>query len=86
MTKKYQNLKFQKPHQQAKHYCSLILHDSTWPWRELLEVLPHLEAEDLSKFFPTMLSRTFLECYIAGHFLSSFSFWHLEYFMKNSGL
>lgn len=64
--KEYQNLKFQQPYQQAMYYCSLILQDQTWPWMEQLEVLPLLEVEALAKFVPTMLSRCFLECYIAG--------------------
>ena len=46
--------------------CSLILQDQTWPWTEELEVLSHLEAEDVAKFVPMLLSRTFIECYIAG--------------------
>lgn len=66
VTKEYQNLKFQQPYQQAMYYCSLILQDQTWPWSEGLEVLPHLEMENLVKFYPLMLSRTFLECYVAG--------------------
>lgn len=74
MIKEYQNLKFQQPYQQAMYHCSLILQDSTWPWMEQLEILPQLEAEDLSKFFPIMLSRAFLECYISGLF---FFVWHL---------
>jgi insulysin len=68
--KEYKNFKFQQPYQQAMYYCSLILQDRTWPWMEELEVLPHLEAEDLAKFAPVMLSRAFLECYIAGSFKS----------------
>jgi insulysin len=66
VTKEYQNFKYQQPYQQAMYYCSLILQDQTWPWVEQLEVLPVLQAEDLAKFVPVMLSRTFLECYIAG--------------------
>jgi insulysin len=66
VTKEYQNFKYQQPYQQAMYYCSLILQDQTWPWVEQLEVLPFLQAEDLAKFVPVMLSRTFLECYIAG--------------------
>ncbi|XP_062166020.1 insulin-degrading enzyme-like 1, peroxisomal isoform X1 [Alnus glutinosa] len=69
--KKYKNFKFQQPCQQAMYYCSLILQDHTWPWMEKLEVLPHLEAEDLAKFAPVMLSRAFLECYIAGNIENS---------------
>ena len=64
--KEYQNLKFQQPYQQAMYYCSLILQDRTWPWMEELEILPHLEADDLAKFVPLMLSRASFECYIAG--------------------
>ncbi|GAB4843855.1 Insulin-degrading enzyme-like 1, peroxisomal [Ancistrocladus abbreviatus] len=65
--KDYQNYKFQQPYQQAMYYCSLILQDQSWPWTEQLQVLPHLEAEDLAKFVPMVLSRAFLECYIAGN-------------------
>lgn len=67
VTKEYQNVKFQQPYQQAMDYCSLILQDQTWPWYDELEVLPHLEADNLVKFYPLMLSRTFLECYVAGN-------------------
>lgn len=66
MIKEYGNLKFQQPYQQAMYYCYLLLQDQTWPWMEELEILPHLQAEDLAKFIPLMLSRAFLECYIAG--------------------
>ncbi|KAH8506557.1 hypothetical protein H0E87_013388 [Populus deltoides] len=67
VTKEYGNLKFQQPYQQAMYYCSLLLQDQTWPWMEQLDILPHLQAEDLAKFIPLMLSRAFLECYIAGN-------------------
>lgn len=67
VTKEYQNFKYQQPYQQAMYYCSLILQDQTWPWIEQLDVLPALQVEDLAKFVPTMLSRTFLEFYIAGN-------------------
>lgn len=66
VTKEYQNFKYVQPYQQAMSCCSLILQDQTWPWVEQLEVLPVLQADDLDKFVPLMLSRTFLECYIAG--------------------
>ncbi|KAL2952719.1 hypothetical protein AAZX31_19G126700 [Glycine max] len=67
VTKEYQNFKYQQPYQQAMYYCSLILQDQTWPWIEQLDVLPALQVEDLAKFVPAMLSRTFLEFYIAGN-------------------
>ncbi|KZV14444.1 zinc-metallopeptidase, peroxisomal [Dorcoceras hygrometricum] len=49
------------------YYCSLILQDQSWPWTDELEVLPLLKADDLVKFYPIMISRTFLECYAAGN-------------------
>ncbi|KAK6945293.1 Peptidase M16, N-terminal [Dillenia turbinata] len=67
VTKEYQNCKFQKPYQQAMYHCSLILQDHIWPWTEGLEILPNLEADNLVKFAPLMLSRAFLECYISGN-------------------
>ncbi|XP_074321353.1 insulin-degrading enzyme-like 1, peroxisomal [Silene latifolia] len=65
--KEYQNYKFQQPYHQAMYYCSLILQDHLWPWMEQLDVLPHLEADSLSKFIPSMLSNAYLECYVAGN-------------------
>ena len=65
--KKYQNMKYQQPYQQAMYYCSLILQDHTWPWTEQLDILPALQVEDVAKFVPLMLSRTFLDFYIAGN-------------------
>ncbi|KAG6411482.1 hypothetical protein SASPL_129565 [Salvia splendens] len=67
VTKEYQNLNFQQPYQQVMNYCSLILQDQTWPWTEELEVLPHLEVEHLVRFYPSMISRIFLECFAAGN-------------------
>ncbi|GKV32544.1 hypothetical protein SLEP1_g41140 [Rubroshorea leprosula] len=67
VTQDYQNLKFQQPYEQAMYYCSLLLEDCSWPWMEKLEGLPNVKAEDLAKFAPMMLSRAFLECYIAGN-------------------
>lgn len=66
MTKAYQNIKFQQPYEQAMSYCSMVLQDRTWPWTEQLDALTHLEAEDLVNFVPMLLSRTFVECYVAG--------------------
>ncbi|KAL9269959.1 Insulin-degrading enzyme-like 1, peroxisomal-like protein, partial [Drosera capensis] len=65
--KDYKNYKFEQPYEQAMSYCSLVLLDQSWPWTEQVEVLPHLEPDDLSKFVPVLLSRTFLECYVAGN-------------------
>ncbi|XP_017640519.1 insulin-degrading enzyme-like 1, peroxisomal isoform X1 [Gossypium arboreum] len=65
--KAYQNFKFQQPYEQANDYYSLIIEDQTWPWMEQLEVLHCLDEEDLAKFAPIMLSRAFLQCYIAGN-------------------
>ncbi|XP_010523876.1 PREDICTED: insulin-degrading enzyme-like 1, peroxisomal [Tarenaya hassleriana] len=67
VTKEYENFKFRQPYQQAMYYCSLILQDQTWPWTEELDVLSHLEAGDVAKFVPLLLSRTFFECYVAGN-------------------
>ncbi|GKV32550.1 hypothetical protein SLEP1_g41146 [Rubroshorea leprosula] len=67
VTQNYQNRKFQQPYEQAMYYCSLLLEDRSWPWMEELEVLSNIKAEDLVRFAPMMLSRAFLECYIAGN-------------------
>jgi len=66
LTKSYQNFKFDEPRYHASYYLSLILNDHSWPCEEDLEILETLQPEDLSRFAPTMLSRAFLECYIAG--------------------
>ncbi|KAK9921953.1 hypothetical protein M0R45_030445 [Rubus argutus] len=71
VTKEYQNFKFEQPSEQAMYYCRLILQEHSLPWMEKLEALPHLEAEDLAKFVPMMLSRAFLECYTAGNLESN---------------
>ncbi|CAN4107220.1 unnamed protein product [Withania somnifera] len=66
-SKQYQNIKFQQPYEQALYYCSLILREHSWSWDDESEVLINLEADDLVKFYPLLLSRTYLECYIAGN-------------------
>ncbi|KAK9290443.1 hypothetical protein L1049_008613 [Liquidambar formosana] len=67
VTNAYQNFKFKQPYQQAEYYISLILQDHAWPWMEHIEVLPHIESDDLAKFSSLMLSRAFLQCYMAGN-------------------
>ncbi|KAL0805652.1 hypothetical protein Bca101_098143 [Brassica carinata] len=67
ITKAYENYKFRQPDHQAKYYCSLVLQDQASPWTEAFDAVSHLEVEDLAKFVPMMLSRTFFECYIAGN-------------------
>lgn len=65
--KQYENFKFQQPYQQAMYYCSLLLKDQEWPWSDELEVLAVLQPEDLTRFYPQILSRTFIEGYAAGN-------------------
>lgn len=65
--KEYKNIKYQQPYQQALFYCSLLLEDRLWHWNEELEILPHLVVDDLAKFVPLLLSKSFLECYVAGN-------------------
>lgn len=67
-SKQYQNIKFQQPYEQALYYCSLILREHSWSWDDECEALTNLEIDDLVKFYPLLLSRTFLECYLAGSF------------------
>ncbi|KAI3760627.1 hypothetical protein L1987_51025 [Smallanthus sonchifolius] len=67
VAKQYENFKFQQPYQQAMYYCSLLLKDRSWPWNDELEVLSVLGPEDLSRFYPQILSRIFIECYAAGN-------------------
>ncbi|KAG7561203.1 Metalloenzyme LuxS/M16 peptidase-like [Arabidopsis thaliana x Arabidopsis arenosa] len=67
VTKAYRNYKFRQPYNQAMSYCSLVLQDHSWPWTEKLDALSCLKAEDLANFVPMLLSRTFVECYIAGN-------------------
>ncbi|XP_027771958.1 insulin-degrading enzyme-like 1, peroxisomal isoform X6 [Solanum pennellii] len=66
-SKQYQNIKFQQPYEQALYYCSLILREHSWSWNDECEALTNLEIDDLVKFYPLLLSRTFLECYVAGN-------------------
>ncbi|GJZ04975.1 insulin-degrading enzyme-like protein 1, peroxisomal, partial [Tanacetum coccineum] len=65
--KEYENFKFQQPYQQAMYNCSLLLKDQNWHWNDELEVLTVLGPEDLSRLYPQILSRTFIECYAAGN-------------------
>lgn len=64
--KEYENFKFQQPYQQAMYYCSLLVEDQSWPLNDELEVLTALEPEHLSRYYPQILSRVFIECYAAG--------------------
>ncbi|KAJ4809129.1 Insulinase (Peptidase family M16) family protein [Rhynchospora pubera] len=65
--KEYENIKFSQPYSQASYYLSLMLYDQSWPSNENLEALSALNADHLSKFIPNLLSRTLLECFVAGN-------------------
>jgi insulysin len=69
--KDYLNVRFQQPYQQVMYNCSLLLEHKRWHTNDFIEVLPTLEACDLTAFFPQILSRIFLECYIAGNLTSN---------------
>ncbi|KAJ3687007.1 hypothetical protein LUZ61_016171 [Rhynchospora tenuis] len=65
--KEYENIKFSQPYSQASYYLSLMLYDQSWPSNENLEALSALNADHLSNFIPNLLSRTLLECFVAGN-------------------
>ncbi|MQM15944.1 hypothetical protein Taro_048894, partial [Colocasia esculenta] len=69
--KDYQNFQFQQPYQQALYYCSLLLSDQSWPLSDKLDVLPQLEVGHLAKFIPQILSKVFLEGFVAGNIEAS---------------
>ncbi|KAG0627873.1 hypothetical protein M758_2G234700 [Ceratodon purpureus] len=69
--KDYLNFRFQQPYQQVMYNCSMLLEHKRWHINEFIEVLPSLEARDLTAFFPRILSRVFFECFIAGNLTSS---------------
>lgn len=64
--KDYLNFRFQQPYQQVMYNCSMLLEHKRWHINEFIDVLPSLEARDLTAFFPRILSRVFFECFIAG--------------------
>jgi insulysin len=64
--KDFLNFRFQQPYQQVMYNCSMLLEHKRWHINEFIEVLPSLEARDLTAFFPRILSRVFFECFIAG--------------------
>ena len=44
----------------------MVSQDHSWPWTEKLDALSCLKAEDMANLLSMLLSRTFVECYIAG--------------------
>lgn len=69
--KDFLNFRFQQPYQQVMYNCSMLLEHKRWHINEFIEVLPSLEARDLTAFFPRILSRVFFECFIAGNLTSN---------------
>lgn len=67
VTLEYKNINCEQPYEQAMYYCSLTLEEKTWSWNHELEVLPSLDVDSLARFYPLLLSRTFLECYVTGN-------------------
>ncbi|GAQ79598.1 Insulinase family protein [Klebsormidium nitens] len=69
--KDYQNFKYEQPYQQAMYNASLLLEHKRWHMDEYLAVLPHLHAADLAAFVPRLLSRVFVEAFIAGNWTAT---------------
>jgi insulysin len=60
-------MRFMQPHGQAHYEINHILSHGTWHLTECLDVLPSIDAQAFTDFFPRLLSRTFVEALIGGN-------------------
>lgn len=70
VAKNYANMRFMQPHGQAHYEINHILSHGTWHLTECLDVLPLIDAQAFTVFFPRLLSRMFVEALIGGSFLT----------------
>lgn len=66
-------MRFMQPHAQANYEINHILTQESWHLSECLEVLPLIDAQKFSAYFPRLLSGTFVEALIGGSFLTHIS-------------
>lgn len=65
--KDFLNFQYEQPYQQALYAVSVLLEHKRWHWSEYTELLPNLGPQDLQIFYPLLLSRLSLVCYITGN-------------------
>ncbi len=68
--KDYLNVRFQQPYLQVMYNCSLLLEHKRWHTNDFVEVLPTLEACDLTAFFPSLASVLVSSCYCLPNFVT----------------
>lgn len=66
VVKDHVNMQFRQPYEQADYNFYHLIQHKIWHMNEYLEVLPFLEADALTSFFPRILSRVHVEGYAAG--------------------
>lgn len=78
--KDHVNMQFRQPYEQADYNFYHLIQHKIWHMNEYLEVLPFLEADALTSFFPRILSRVHVEGYAAGEitFRNSFIYYALQ--------
>uniref|UniRef100_A0A7I4B9I0 Insulin-degrading enzyme-like 1, peroxisomal n=1 Tax=Physcomitrium patens TaxID=3218 RepID=A0A7I4B9I0_PHYPA len=82
VVRNYANMRFMQPHAQANYEINHILTQESWHLSECLEVLPLIDAQKFSAYFPRLLSGTFVEALIGGNVTSSEATSLMQYIEK----
>ncbi|XP_024375007.1 insulin-degrading enzyme-like 1, peroxisomal isoform X1 [Physcomitrium patens] len=67
VVRNYANMRFMQPHGQAHYEINHILSHGAWHLTECLDVLPSIDAQAFTVFFPRLLSRMFVEALVGGN-------------------
>ncbi|CAI2164638.1 11700_t:CDS:10 [Funneliformis geosporum] len=69
LQRSYKNALFESPHYHAMYYLSYVTQEKLWTNEEKLEALQDIKCEDITAFYPELLSQLHIESLIHGNIL-----------------
>ncbi|KAJ5466589.1 hypothetical protein N7539_009545 [Penicillium diatomitis] len=67
LSRAFRNAEYQQPFHQVGDYDRYLLSERSWVNEQYIEALEHIEAEDVVKFFPSLLEQTHIEVLAHGN-------------------
>ncbi|KAJ5536000.1 Peptidase M16 core [Penicillium frequentans] len=67
LTRAFRNAEYQQPYYQVGDYTRYLLSERSWLNEQYIEELEHVQAEDVTNFFPQLLAQTHIEALAHGN-------------------
>ncbi|KAJ5621076.1 hypothetical protein N7510_005060 [Penicillium lagena] len=67
LARAFRNTEYQQPYYQVGDYTRYLLSERGWINEQYIEELEHIEADDITKFYPQLLEQTHIEALVHGN-------------------